>query len=108
MQIELEEARKLSRERLENQQLVASFDRWAEMLVPTVPENRVTTLVATPKRRGTGTSGRVLVPKVNRGLTPKADGSLGLLVGPEKEMANFVAAVREGRESAMDDWIDLY
>jgi len=66
VQIELEEARKLSRERLENQQLVASFDRWAEMLVPTVPENRVTTLVATPKRKGTGASGWVLVPKVTR------------------------------------------
>ena len=66
----------------------------------------MTSLVATPKRRGTGAPGRVLVPKRTLGLTPKTEGSIGLLVGPEKEMADFVAgskAVREGREAALDD-----
>ena len=50
MQIELEEARKLNRERLHNQQLEASFDRWAGLIVPTVPETRGQTLTITPKR----------------------------------------------------------
>ena len=39
-QAELEETRKLNRERLLNQQLVAASNRWATVIVPTVPRAR--------------------------------------------------------------------
>ena len=109
-QAELEEARKLNRERLLNQQLVASSNRWAAMIVPTEPRARVQSPVVTPPRVR-----RALVPvpitKRATGLTPKPERAVEGLDPRQSELRDFVAssrAVRERREAALDDWIDLY
>ena len=84
--------------------------RWAAVQLPTAPKGRRRTLAITP-REGDGTMAPATVGRGATGLTPKPERAVAREDPREKELKHFVEtsiAVRDGREAALDDWIDLY